>query len=194
MTQRRVCTVPSCLPTVVDTRRLMTAARQWRCPKQRSVPAKSRRSWGSSAVRFVCRGSLTLERWMNGCLLSCFQSLFLCNPPARLHHPDPAHGHLLLLLYFDFLTAKILCVFHFGSFIFPLVQPRIPLGWCWCEQLSPQWQTPEIKLGPCSRPGPSMDARLPFSLSLLLSLCVFIPFSFPLIPFSTSSDSLSLSL
>lgn len=31
---------------------------------------------------------------------------FFSPPPARLHHPDPAHGHLLLPLYFDFLTAK----------------------------------------------------------------------------------------
>lgn len=108
-----------------------------------------------------------MDEWLLAVTLSV---LFSVNPPR----PRPAPS-LLPLLLLSFLTAKSLLSFISLPFFFlSTLELWIPLGWCWCEQLSPQWQTLEIKLGPCFRPGPSKGGRLPFSLSLSVSL----PFSF----------------
>lgn len=74
--------------------------------------------------------------------------------------------------------ALLFWFLYFLFLHFPLVEIWIPLGWCWCEQLSPRWQTLEIKPRPCFRPGPSKDGRLlcPFH-SISLSPFFFIPFS-----------------
>lgn len=127
----------------------------------------------AKAVRFGAT-----DEWLLGVMLS---APFTATPPT----PPLSTS----FFWFLCLTAKgnwkrdaplfgfslFLCVFPH----FPLVEIWIPLGWCWCEQLSPRWQTLEIKPRPRFRPGPSKDGRLlcPF-YSISVSLCFLkIPFS-----------------
>lgn len=80
--------------------------------------------------------------------------------PIHCNPPQPPPCLLLLLLISGSDSERELerrsSTFRFLLFLFlhfPLVEIWIPLGWCWCEQLSPRWQTLEIKPGPRFRPG-----------------------------------------
>lgn len=169
--------------------------------------------WLSLCFLYSHKKLFILERWMNGCLLTCFH----CNPP---HPPNPCTPpHLLLLLLIpgpdrESEQQRRCSPFWFCWFLFPdpLVEFWIPLGWCWCEQLSPRWQTLQIKPGPCIRLRPSKDGKLPcpfhsisvspfffkqHSASFCLFLSIQLWFSFiPLppygVPFHRSKASMSL--
>lgn len=129
------------------------------------------------------------ERWMNHCLPSCFQSPFSVTPT---HIPLQVSLFCSLLW---FLTAISLVSFSSLPSFFPggaLEISGLVL------QRSPQWQTLQIKLKQCFRPGPSKAGRLPFSfifsslflfLSQSTSFCLALTYSlYHLFLVSFSSD------
>lgn len=61
---------------------------------------------------------------------------------------DSARGTGEEMLWVFFSLISHISLPWFFLFFFSWLEIWIPLGWCWCEQLSPRWQTPEIKPAP----------------------------------------------
>lgn len=118
---------------------------------------------------------LFTERQMNGCSLSYSLSLL---SSSSFDSRDWKQKKRCLLFLFSLSSTPPRSFFY-------VVEIWIPLGWCWCELLSPRRQTPEIKPRHALAGAVNVGSTpVPFSLNIsLFFICFCLCLSFLLFSF-----------